>query len=1360
MHVTPGRLLATTAAFLVCTMPAIPALAQVPSFGAAFQPATIGPGSVSVLTFTITNPSATPVTDLAFANTLPAGVTVAPFGNVNVTCADGVVSGGADITLSSGRLAGGSSCSISVNVTASAPGTAQNVSGDLTSSAGNSGAATADLTVDTERPGFSLAFSPDNVAFQATTTLTFTIDNTAGSSLLTSIAFVADLPSAFTIASPANAQTTCEQLQPAVLDATPGSSRVALSQGSMAAASFCTVAVDVIAASVGTTGLTTSELTAVTGLSQINSGRSAGTLTVRPVDPINLGAFFVGDPVAPGGTLTLAFTITNYDRNFPATDIAFTDDLSAALSGMVRLGGTISDVCGPGSQLSGTSLLTLTSGALPAGGTCTFNVQLQIPAATTPGTYVLTSSSITATVDGRTRTGQPATDSFEVAEALTWSMAFVPAQAASGDTVVLQFDLGNLSAVSSASGIQFSDTLAQFIPGVTATLPGPDVCGAGSAISLVSAAPDTYAFQLTGGALAPLGTCTFSVPLQLPTGLPPGARVNRTSPLQATIGGAPWTGAPSQATLTVLNAPGLSKQFLGGPAVAGGTVTVEYTLALTGNAPGPATGISFTDDLDSALSGLAAMGTPLADPCGTGSLVTGTSVLTLTRGTVAPDEACTFQVTLAVPAAAPSGAVVSRTSNVAATMLATPVLNVGAEATFTVGGLMMTMAFTDDPVLAGDNATVQYTVFNLDAAQAATDIAFTHDLAQTLAGLTATGLPTTDVCGAGSSLSGAAAVTLAGASLPPGGSCTFTATLLLPGNAQAESYASATGALTATVAGLGVAVPGGRDSLQVGELLQFSALFTDDPVAIGSTATLEFTIRNNSSTATVADLAFTDDLAAALGGLVATGLPANDVCGAGSVLSGTTTLALTGGTLAPQTTCTFSTLLQLPANVFPSAPVVNSVADLMGTLAGLPVQGAVASDGLQIDVARLTKVFAAAQTGGPTTVTYTLENLSTAELGGLAFSEDLDAVVAGLLAVGLPTGDACGTGSLVSGTNLVTLTAGNLGGNGMCTFVVNLQVPASASQPSYVSTSSVVSSDGLRVGQGAQATLSVQAPPLPVFTKAFSPNSIAWRGTSTLALTIDNTGATVTAADAAFTDQLPAGMAVAAAPNASTTCVGGTLTADPGATVVSLTGAQVSAASVCTVQVSITSNAVGMLVNVTGNLSTSLGASTPATATLTVTPVDADGDGVFDHLDADPANPNVCRDTDNDTCDDCALTGANGSGGDPSNDGPDPDGDGICNPAMGNDGGAVTDSGITPDASAMADGGAALDAGTTTDAATPTGDAGNLPAGDGNDDDSGQCGCHVAGSPGGGQWLLLGLLAATAGRNRRRTPRRTHKRRG
>ena len=57
---------------------------------------------------------------------------------------------------------------------------------------------------------------------------------------------------------------------------------------------------------------------------------------------------------------------------------------------------------------------------------------------------------------------------------------------------------------------------------------------------------------------------------------------------------------------------------------------------------------------------------------------------------------------------------------------------------------------------------------------------------------------------------------------------------------------------------------------------------------------------------------------------------------------------------------------------------------------------------------------------------------------------------------------------------------------------------------------------------------------------------------------------------------------------------------------------------------------------------------------------DDDNDGVADTADSNPLNANVCADSESDGCDDCGLTGADLSGGDSSNDGDDFDEDGLC----------------------------------------------------------------------------------------------------
>ena len=138
-----------------------------PAFSKSFDITEIGPGSVSTLTFTIDNTaSADGVTDLDFTDNLPAGMTIATPANVTKTCGLGTVTapdGGTTISYTGGTLGAFSTCTITVDVTSSTPGTHTNTTGDLNSSSGNSGTATANLTVATNRPGFSKSFSPGSV---------------------------------------------------------------------------------------------------------------------------------------------------------------------------------------------------------------------------------------------------------------------------------------------------------------------------------------------------------------------------------------------------------------------------------------------------------------------------------------------------------------------------------------------------------------------------------------------------------------------------------------------------------------------------------------------------------------------------------------------------------------------------------------------------------------------------------------------------------------------------------------------------------------------------------------------------------------------------------------------------------------------------------------------------------------------------------------------------------------------------------------------------------------------------------------------------------------------------------------------
>ena len=111
--------------------------AAAPTFTKVFIPDTIGPGSTSTLWFDVTNGDPTPVDNMAFADALPAGVTIATPANTTNTCGSGSIlsapDGGTTITFSGGKLGAASSCLITVDVTSNTLGTHNNNAGVLTS---------------------------------------------------------------------------------------------------------------------------------------------------------------------------------------------------------------------------------------------------------------------------------------------------------------------------------------------------------------------------------------------------------------------------------------------------------------------------------------------------------------------------------------------------------------------------------------------------------------------------------------------------------------------------------------------------------------------------------------------------------------------------------------------------------------------------------------------------------------------------------------------------------------------------------------------------------------------------------------------------------------------------------------------------------------------------------------------------------------------------------------------------------------------------------------------------------------------------------------------------------------------------
>lgn len=128
----------------------------VPAFSKSFMPDTVPTGGASTLTFTIDNTASDSILGaLDFTDTLPAGLSVADPANGATTCSGGVltaIAGSGSVSYTGGTVSAAASCTVSAEVTSTTPGMYVNTSGDLTSSAGSSGTAAANLTVTNTNP--------------------------------------------------------------------------------------------------------------------------------------------------------------------------------------------------------------------------------------------------------------------------------------------------------------------------------------------------------------------------------------------------------------------------------------------------------------------------------------------------------------------------------------------------------------------------------------------------------------------------------------------------------------------------------------------------------------------------------------------------------------------------------------------------------------------------------------------------------------------------------------------------------------------------------------------------------------------------------------------------------------------------------------------------------------------------------------------------------------------------------------------------------------------------------------------------------------------------------------------------------
>jgi uncharacterized repeat protein (TIGR01451 family) len=365
-------------------------------------------------------------------------------------------------------------------------------------------------------------------------------------------------------------------------------------------------------------------------------------------------------------------------------------------------------------------------------------------------------------------------------------------------------------------------------------------------------------------------------------------------------------------------------------------------------------------------------------------------------------------------------------------------------------------------------------------------------------------------------------------------------------------------------------------------------------IVVNGTTTLTFTLGNPNPGTALSGVGVTDTLPAGL--TVVNGTSAT--CGGTLTTSGGNTIALAGATIAANGACTFSVTVTGTA-VGAKTNTTGAVSSTEGGSGGTAAASLTVGAAPVVAPPTIAAAFGVASiaVNGTTTLTFTLSNPNAATaLTGVGFT---DALPAGLV-VATPNGLAStcgGTVTAVAGTGSVGLVNGGLPAGGSC--AITLIVTGTTAGAKNTTTSAVTSTEGGTDGT-ASAGLAVVAP--PTLAKAFGAASLGLNATTALTFTVMSpagNGATLTGV--AFTDALPAGLAVATPNGLTGSCGGGTITATAGATTISLAGATLAAGTSCVFAVNVRAVATGPQANTTSAVtSANGGAGTAATAAITV----------------------------------------------------------------------------------------------------------------------------------------------------------------
>ncbi|MGE0386468.1 MAG: SdrD B-like domain-containing protein [Gammaproteobacteria bacterium] len=1229
---------------------------------------TIAPGDPTAFRITLSNDNGAAAVGAVnlIDDMSAAGITVVQA--VSNTCGGALTAtaGSNVISLAGGTIpiapGGGvlGSCDIVVQVTSTVAGVRTNTiaAGAV---AGNDGAAVANAqpavqtftVLSLQNPTISKAFSPNNITQNDDVSqLTITIGNpNAGANLpLTTVTDA--LPAGVVVAPVPGASVNCTGTGAAngTFAPSPGDNTLTLTGGAVGRSGTCTVRVNVIGTDPGPTGrqtLTNTLQAADVGNTRGLTPAANANANLTVTSPLRVVKTFNPNPAAAGQQATLTLQIRNERAAGPGNDItltSFTDDPIGVPAGLT-VSGVPTTTCAGGvaTATAGNTGVTLTGGVVPAAGLCTITVPYTatLPVAGTPQTFT---NDVPAGAIGNTGgfVSRGDTATVDVTDQLTVSKAVTPATVAPGSPVTYTLTVRNYTAAA-LSAVRVPDTLPA---GMTAAaVPAPALAGAGCGgftADLSAPATPVFTFDMPAGTGPGAGTCTVTFAAFAPAGAAPGATLSNRIPA-GTIrdnngaGAVTNPAASNDADTDVIDLAPLTKAF--SPASLSEGSPSQLTITFSNNSAAPLAIVDLTDNLPAAGGAQAVVASPAAasTTCGAAAItaVPGAASVRIQNGVV-PARAgggtgaagtCVLRVNVTGAAGNYVNTIPGNALQATGTVAGVPNQPltypnpVSAPVAFTPA-LTAVKSFTPATIQAGGRSRVRIRLGNTGTGTL-NDVALTDPLpaADMTVSNPANAVTTCGGAPVITAVPGAASVGFAGAVIPAGGQCD----LLF--DVDSSSGAPSVN----TIAAGGVTAAGGvRNTAPVtatlakaaGSVVVNKSLAPNTITAPGQAATLTVTLLNTGPVA-LTDAGLTDHFTttglagAALTGMRIAAVPnASTTCPGASVgaVPNDVAVTLSGAALAPSglagDTCTLSVdVTSTSVGTIQNTIPAGAIATTQGvTNAGPAVTslGALGQLGVQ-------KSFtpAAVAPGQRARLRLRFLNPLALQITGLAVN---DLLPAGLVVPpgANPASTCAGATVGAPAPNQFTLTGGALppappGGTSSCDAEIDVLAAAPGAYDNVIAAGAVTASAGggpvSNPPPAAVATLQVRDP--VQIAKSFSPSPVAIGQPSTLTVTLANANA-IALTNASLADNLPAGLAVAPVPNASTTCGGAAVTvlAPASATAVSLTGATIPASGNCTFSVDVLSNTAATYANAiaAGALATAEGVSNaePATAPLVV----------------------------------------------------------------------------------------------------------------------------------------------------------------